>query len=65
MEHIVEFEKYCRKCEHFEEDGVTCDDCLGTPGREDSKKPINFKRNEKWKPTDMFDKAYDEITKEK
>lgn len=47
--HIVEFELYCKTCKHkdapSEED--PCDECLGSPVREFSRKPINYKKAEK------------------
>lgn len=44
----VYFDQYCNKCvnEHTDESDDPCYDCLATPARENSHKPINFKENE-------------------
>lgn len=41
----VDFAKYCLKCEYKElkENEHPCFECLETPARIDSKKPVNFK----------------------
>lgn len=45
---IVEFEKWCKSCEHCSEKEVNepCNSCLNEPANEDSHKPINWKKNE-------------------
>lgn len=42
---IVEFDKWCYKCNYFEkrEDEDPCCDCLNQGWNEDSHKPIRFK----------------------
>lgn len=44
----VYFDQYCNKCvnEHTDESDDPCYDCLATPARENSHRPINFKENE-------------------
>lgn len=48
---FVKFEEYCNKCVHKEEEDSdpykACNDCLATPAREYSERPINFKEKEK------------------
>ena len=46
--HIVEFEKYCDTCKHKDspDSEDPCDECLGSPAREDSRKPINWEEAE-------------------
>lgn len=41
---IVEFEKWCNKCVHYEknENEEPCDDCLEHSTNEDSRKPVKF-----------------------
>lgn len=41
---IVEYEKWCPKCKHFniEETEEPCNECLTYPAAEDSHKPIRF-----------------------
>ncbi len=48
---IVEFEKYCKKCEfrYCPQDMEPCDECLSNPVNENSKKPIKFIKDEKIK----------------
>lgn len=44
--HIVNFEDYCKTCKYHGEDGSTgehCEECLATPAREDTHKPLNYK----------------------
>ena len=47
--HLVEYEVYCASCEHAESDPAEdpCDECLGVPARENTRKPINYKEKEK------------------
>lgn len=42
---IVEFDKYCSKCEYFHKPGWEdpCDRCLSTPTNTWSHKPVHFK----------------------
>jgi hypothetical protein len=46
--HFVEFDKYCKTCKHKNSDSQEdpCDECLGSPARENSRKPINYKEAE-------------------
>lgn len=47
---IVEFEKYCKECEHYETPDYEnpCDECLSYPVNEaGSRKPVNWKEKEK------------------
>mgnify|MGYP004623218659 FL=1 len=48
---FINFEHYCRLCEHESIDSTKepCNECLGTPVRSDSHTPINFKRKERRK----------------
>lgn len=48
MEKIVEFEKWCHKCEHFnvEDWDYPCHECMEAVAREDSRKPEYFKDKE-------------------
>lgn len=43
---IVEFEKYCKDCKHLtkNESEDPCYECLQTPSRLYSRKPINFEK---------------------
>lgn len=43
-EHIVEYHNYCNKCRYKDVRGTDdpCHECLSTPVREDSRKPIKF-----------------------
>lgn len=45
MEKIVEFEKWCHKCEHYNvvDWDYPCHECMEAVGREDSRKPEYFK----------------------
>lgn len=45
---IVDFEKYCPKCEHYpkSESEDPCWECLDTPTNTWSHKPVNFKEKE-------------------
>lgn len=47
MEKIIRFDKFCPVCENWKVDDISgkdpCNECLNVGGREDSKKPINFK----------------------
>ena len=47
---FVEFEKYCKRCKHYNEDEgdpkSKCYDCLNNPVNVDSHKPVNFKEKE-------------------
>ena len=47
-EKFVDFDKYCRDCEHEALDSTEdpCDECLSHPVNEYSHKPINFKERE-------------------
>ena len=47
--HIVEYDKYCDKCKYknIKDTEDPCDECLGSPVRESSKRPINWKKSEK------------------
>lgn len=44
---LVDFDKYCPRCIHWEEDESDpyqkCNDCLAEEARLNSHKPINFK----------------------
>lgn len=54
-QHIVNFEEYCHKCEHFNvvDWDDPCHDCMENPAVEDSHKPLYFKdRNEGENETD-------------
>lgn len=46
--HIVDFEKYCKKCKHWtkSESESPCWECLEEPSREDSKRPLYFEERE-------------------
>lgn len=43
--HFVDFAGYCKKCAYFEQLGTDepCNECLMTPARENSSKPMNWK----------------------
>lgn len=43
--HIVEYDKYCDSCKYKDTKSTEdpCDECLGSPVREASRKPINYK----------------------
>ena len=43
-EKIVEFDKYCKKCKHWEkaEKEDPCWDCLAEPVNEDSHRPMYY-----------------------
>lgn len=43
---LVDFDKYCEKCEYSDRDGTQhpCNSCLTVPARENSHKPINYKK---------------------
>lgn len=45
IDKIVEYDKYCSKCEyeHLNGDGEPCNTCLTYPTNENSRKPIMFK----------------------
>ena len=45
---IVQFDKYCEKCIHYDKDQseFPCDDCLSNPTNINSNKPIYFKEKE-------------------
>ena len=45
MLHLVEYEKYCKTCEHAGTDETKdpCNDCLTYPVNDDSRKPIHYK----------------------
>jgi hypothetical protein len=47
--HIVEFENYCKTCEYKDSKSTEdpCDECLGSPVREFSRKPLNYKESSK------------------
>lgn len=49
MEHLIDFDIYCPKCDHERknEGEHPCCDCLDTPAREDSNKPIYFEERQK------------------
>lgn len=44
----VDFHTYCDKCKHKDakEEKDPCNECLATPGNEDSRKPVNFTEKE-------------------
>ena len=44
---IVNFDLYCKNCEHFKKESYEdpCHECLHTPARENSRKPLYFKEN--------------------
>ncbi len=46
--HIVEFEKYCKSCKYMDTKSTEdpCDECLGSPALQYSRKPINYKNAE-------------------
>lgn len=48
-EHIVQFDAYCEKCEHYNlpESSDPCDICLATPTNMNSCKPVMFKHKMK------------------
>ena len=41
---IVKYDLYCKNCEHFEKEDWEdpCHECLQTPARQDSHKPLYF-----------------------
>lgn len=44
--HIVNFEDYCKTCKYHGENGSTgdhCEECIATPARENTHKPLNYK----------------------
>ena len=47
--HIVDFETYCKTCayEKTDEAEKPCDECVGVPARENSRKPVNWKEKSK------------------
>lgn len=49
VQKIVEFEKWCPKCIHFDkpENEEPCWECLTNATNEDSHRPINFKKANK------------------
>ena len=49
IEKIVEFDKYCKTCQHcdLDEKFDPCHDCLNYPVNTNSKKPVNYKEDEK------------------
>lgn len=53
VDHIVEFDKYCKTCKHKEvRDDLgfdPCHDCLNHPTNTNSKKPVNYVEDEKLK----------------
>lgn len=48
---IVDFEKWCKSCIHNDESETNepCNTCLDNPTNEDSRKPVNWKENDKVK----------------
>lgn len=46
---FVDFETYCEKCLYFEKNECEdpCNTCLNEPVRDNSEKPIEFKKNTK------------------
>ena len=48
----VWFDKYCHHCEYkdLSEDKDPCHECLSTPGKENSHKPVFFKGNYIYNP---------------
>ena len=60
IEKIVDFEKYCKYCEHKNDPEYTepCRFCLDTPVNNNSERPIYFE------PTDEFNKK-DKVQKER
>lgn len=53
---FVEFNKYCRRCEHWKDDsyGEPCNTCLSTSATDNSHKPIHFKEAENAKIKGYF-----------
>ena len=45
---IVNFDLYCKNCEHFNKENYEdpCHECLSTPAREHSRRPLNYKEKE-------------------
>ena len=45
MQHLVDYQKYCPTCEHYEvkETEDPCNDCLTYPANDDSRKPTMYK----------------------
>ena len=45
MDKIIRFDMYCGQCAYKDISGdmEPCNECLTTPAREDSKKPVKFK----------------------
>lgn len=47
---IVEYEKYCPNCKHYEEDEsdpkCKCYECLDTPAAVDSRRPIHYEKKD-------------------
>lgn len=56
---IVDYEQYCKYCEHKEESddyGTVCDKCLNEPARLNSSTPAYFKLNKYYTPSE-FEKS--------
>ena len=49
IEKIVEFDKYCKTCQFkdLKEHEDPCHDCLNNPVNVNSKRPVNYKEDEK------------------
>ena len=60
MTHIIEYEQYCKDCKFNkqDEDDYPCYECVGTPVKEDGKRPVY------WVASDEYRKAHDK-TKDK
>lgn len=45
---IVEFNDYCGRCKYSDTDpwDDPCDECLNTPARPNSRRPLNFKEED-------------------
>jgi hypothetical protein len=45
IDKIVEFDKYCKKCEYYKSDDAVdpCHNCLNNPTNVNSRKPVEFK----------------------
>lgn len=60
IDHIVEFDKYCKTCKHInvrDDKGFDpCHDCLNHPANTNSRKPVNYEEDEKLKRRNSDDK---------
>lgn len=45
---LVNYDQYCKSCEHFNKESYEnpCHECLSTPVREYSRKPLCYKERE-------------------